>query len=56
MLPLFCLFDVVLLPVVMLAHSVRQPSSHVKRITRQKQLQHVFIQHRNEGPDDDNQK
>ena len=53
MLPLFCF---VLLPLVMLAYSVRQSSSYVKRITRQKQLQHVFIQHRNEGHDDDKMK
>ena len=35
---------------------LRQSSSYVKRITRQKQLQHVFIQHRNEGHDDDKMK
>ena len=50
------LFGFVLLPLVMLAYSVRQSSSYVKRITRQKQLQHVFIQHRNEGHDDDKMK
>ena len=49
------LFDFVLLPLVMLAYSVRQSSSYVKWITRQKHLQDVFIQHRNEGHDDDNQ-